>query len=81
MSGDEFRGRRKALGLTQADVAQAFGLTEQTIRNKEAGRVPVERRDLLALEALHDRQPPSWFPAIPGLPRWYPEAPGVPQTD
>lgn len=35
---DDMLDRRKALGLTQEDLARLAGVTEKTIRNLEKGR-------------------------------------------
>ena len=52
MTAAQFKATRIRLGLTQREVAEAWGVSEQAIRNKEAGRSPVLGRDEIALRAL-----------------------------
>ena len=52
----EFRDLRKSLGLTQREVAEAFGMTEQAIRNFEAGRTAPTKAHMLALKSLAPRE-------------------------
>lgn len=51
MSGEEFRAARIGLGVTQAELAGAFGVSPRTIRNLEQSEV-VAGHYSLALEAL-----------------------------
>lgn len=57
MSADELHARRKGLGLTQQQLAEALGYAggKTTIWLKESGSRPVTTRDLLAIEALEKR--------------------------
>jgi transcriptional regulator with XRE-family HTH domain len=47
--------RRKALGLSQAQLAAMLGLTQATISRNEKAEIP-DRRFVLALEAIEARQ-------------------------
>ena len=55
MKPSEFTAARRALEMTQEELAKAWGVSTQNIRNKEAGRNPIFPRDALALEALKAR--------------------------
>lgn len=46
--------RRKALGLSQAQLAEEFGITQGSVSRNETAAEP-ERRFVLALEALEAR--------------------------
>lgn len=46
--------RRKALGLSQAQLADMLGLTQATISRNEKAVIP-DRRFVLALEAIEGR--------------------------
>jgi transcriptional regulator with XRE-family HTH domain len=54
MTADDLRALRKRLGMTQAQLAEALGLTVGTISNYEGARGPYEipRVVELACEAL-----------------------------
>lgn len=52
---DELRRRRKALGLTQAQLATAMGLHPNSIAVKECSRRPVTDRDLAMLAMLEQQ--------------------------
>ena len=55
---DQLRALRKHLGLTQAALAEALGISRKTICEHETGRTPVPRERMLAVLCLvleHDR--------------------------
>lgn len=52
-----FRQSRKALKLTQAELAAALGICTRQVGRYEAGRAVVPARTVLALEALTARRP------------------------
>ena len=43
---------RKTIGLSQAELAAALGITQSTVSRLEAGELPTSERTKLALEAL-----------------------------
>jgi len=57
MDGVELRGRRRALGLSQANLAELLTVPENTIARWERGVVGIRHPGLLslALEALEAR--------------------------
>lgn len=52
MDGDAIRTARKALGLSQAALAQRLGIPRNTIARWERGELRIEHGQMLAL-ALH----------------------------
>ncbi|WP_372014554.1 helix-turn-helix transcriptional regulator (plasmid) [Tistrella mobilis] len=52
MTPSEFSALRKALGYTQAQLAEALGMGRRTIIDIEAGTTPVRVIHILALERL-----------------------------
>lgn len=46
---------RQAYGLTQSDLAAKLGVDQATISRLETGKLAVNKRTLLALEALKAR--------------------------
>jgi DNA-binding transcriptional regulator YiaG len=52
MTPEEFRARRKALALTQQQLADLLGVTPQAIRNWESGRGHIRRVVDLAMKRL-----------------------------
>lgn len=59
MTGEQLRGRRVRLGMSQAAFAEALGISERMLRRYEHGEWPVPRVVQLAAAAL---------PALPDLP-------------
>ena len=57
----DLRAIRKRLGLTQAELAAALGVSRKTIIDREAGNVPITRETELAMAWLEvtQRQPGS----------------------
>lgn len=53
----DLRALRKQLGLTQAQLAAALGVSRWTIIEREAGRVPITRETELAMAHLALTQP------------------------
>lgn len=49
---DDIRHIRQSLGLTQADFADKLGLHQSTISRFEKGALPLDKRTLLAAQAL-----------------------------
>lgn len=54
---DDIASRRKALGLSQAELAEKLGLHQSTISRFERGELALDARTMLALEALSARAP------------------------
>lgn len=54
MSPTEYQAKRRALGYTQAGLAEALGVSRETIVRREAGdpRNPIGQEAALALAAL-----------------------------
>lgn len=48
MQGDELRALRKSAGMTQAEMAEAIGMTATSIGLMERG-APIEKRTALAV--------------------------------
>lgn len=49
---EQLRDIRKALGLTQAEFAARLGLHQSTVSKFENGELPLDKRTLLAAQAL-----------------------------
>ncbi|WP_202388883.1 helix-turn-helix domain-containing protein [Pelagerythrobacter marinus] len=49
---DSILGIRKALGLSQVEMAARLGLHQTTISRFERGELPTDKRTLLAAQAL-----------------------------
>lgn len=49
----DIRTIRKALGLSQAEMADKLGLTQGTVSRFENGKLELDERTRLAVEALH----------------------------
>ncbi len=47
-----FKKARESLGMTQAELATALGMSLTSVRDREQSVCEVTRKDLLALEAL-----------------------------
>lgn len=43
---------RKALGLSQAELAEALGISQTTVSRFETGHLEPNKRTILAIEAL-----------------------------
>lgn len=43
---------RRALGLSQAEMAERMGLSQSSISRFETGELPLDKRTLLAAQAL-----------------------------
>lgn len=54
---DELRTIRTELGLTQAEFADRLGLHQSTISRFENGDLPLDKRTLLAAQALRSDRP------------------------
>ena len=48
----DIKATRKAMGLTQAELAQKLGVDHSTVSRLESGKLIPSDRDLLAMEAL-----------------------------
>jgi DNA-binding XRE family transcriptional regulator len=48
----DIKATRKAMGLTQAELAQKLGVDHSTVSRLENGKLVPSDRDLLAMEAL-----------------------------
>lgn len=49
---DDLQTIRKALNLSQAELADKLGLHQSTISRFETGELPLDKRTLLAAQAL-----------------------------
>lgn len=56
---EELRRIRKALGLTQSEFADRLGLHQSTVSKFETGELPIDKRTLLAAQALETATPPE----------------------
>jgi transcriptional regulator with XRE-family HTH domain len=56
MDADELRGKRKALEMTQAQLAKALGVNIMTVSRWERGLRSVPSHLSLALEAIEAKQ-------------------------
>lgn len=52
MQPDELKALRNAAGLTQAEMANAIGLSRVTVGLMERGGAPIERRTELSIRYL-----------------------------
>lgn len=48
----DIKATRKAMGLTQAELAEKLGVNHATVSRLESGGIPLSKRTLLAMEAL-----------------------------
>lgn len=56
MNPAEYKSLREQLGLTQAGLADALGVTRATINAREAGRAPITGEAAMAILALAARK-------------------------
>jgi transcriptional regulator with XRE-family HTH domain len=56
MDADELREKRKALGMTQAQLAQSLGVNVMTVSRWERGLRSIPPHLPLALEAIEAKQ-------------------------
>lgn len=54
---DNIRSIRKALGLSQVEMANRLGLHQTTISRFENGELPLDKRTLLAAQLLLSQAP------------------------
>ncbi len=52
MTPNTYKQYRKALGLTQTELAERLGVTRQCITLRETGRAPINKEAELAIERL-----------------------------
>lgn len=52
MSAEEYKEKRKQLGLTQAELAARLGVSVITIKRREGGQTPINHEAELAIKAL-----------------------------
>ncbi|PTQ12975.1 hypothetical protein CLG96_02190 [Sphingomonas oleivorans] len=52
MQADELKALRKALGLTQAELGEALGMTSKYVGMMERGEAAIEIRTALAMRYL-----------------------------
>jgi transcriptional regulator with XRE-family HTH domain len=48
----DIRETRRSLGLSQAELAERLGLHQATISRFESGKLPIDERTTLAIDAL-----------------------------
>ena len=65
MTAAEYKGLRIAAGLTQLELAERLGVSEQTVKNRESARHPIPPEAALAVisvargvPAVHQPKPP-----------------------
>jgi transcriptional regulator with XRE-family HTH domain len=63
VTGEEIRGARKSLGLSQADLGERVGVTQGTISSWETERVVTPPEQLAALTGIFDRGAPAAAPS------------------
>lgn len=52
MQGDELKTLRKALGMSQQELADAIGMSRKSIGEMERGDAPIEKRTGMAVRLL-----------------------------
>lgn len=52
MTSEKYKERRKALGLTQPQLAEKLGVTKKTITDRERGAVGISDEAALAILSL-----------------------------
>ena len=52
MQGDELRAMRKALGMSQQELADAIGMSRKAVGEMERGDAPIEKRTGMAVRLL-----------------------------
>lgn len=57
MKGDEARDLRQQAGMSQADFAQAIGLSRETVGRMERGSEDIDRRTELAMRYIAEKGP------------------------
>jgi transcriptional regulator with XRE-family HTH domain len=67
MDGDELRRRRRALGLTQTELAELLEVYQATIGSWESGSRGIRHPRILEL-ALQMLETERTLPAVPALP-------------
>lgn len=56
MQGDELKAARKAMNLTQSELAEAIGMTATSVGLMERGAAPIEKRTALAIRHLFNER-------------------------
>ena len=56
MTPEQFRATREALGLNQAELAEALDMTRENVNRFESGKRPIRLVLALAMEALLNRR-------------------------
>ena len=56
MTGNKLRELRKSLGMTQTQLAEAIGRTQERISHYETGRWPIPRVVELAVSTIKPRE-------------------------
>jgi transcriptional regulator with XRE-family HTH domain len=54
MTPEQFRTARKALGLTQAQLASEFHCATEHVNRMENGKLPIQRLHVIAIWALEN---------------------------
>lgn len=67
MNGDELRARRKAAGLTQAQLGVRLGLHRDFVGLMERGAQPIAERTALAVTAISPEAPSTEARELPPL--------------
>jgi transcriptional regulator with XRE-family HTH domain len=64
IGGAEFKFARKALGVTQPELAELLGINAFTVSHYETGDYPITRQTALAMVAVLQQalQGPEWPP-------------------
>lgn len=52
MTGDQLRGYRRAIGLTQKELAAAIGMSANQVARMERGERPITTRTIVAVRLL-----------------------------
>jgi|TARA_R100001594_G_scaffold28004_1_gene53097 transcriptional regulator with XRE-family HTH domain len=59
MTPEEFKQKRKSLGLTLAELGSMFGVHASTINKWENGNFPIKPMAIMAIENLHKSTCPT----------------------
>lgn len=59
MTPEEFKQKRKSLGLTLAELGSMFGISGSTLQKWESGKLPLKPMAIMAIQNLHKSTCPT----------------------